>query len=378
MVHLIHSYILDFRGEAMRDRTKNIIIAIGFIIILIGVCFTNIIVKDKSISTTERRKLAQIPEFSVAKVISGDVMKNWDDYVSDQFVARGLFRTIKSVWSMNIFRQKDNNDLFIKDEAIYKMEYPLNEKNIEKSADKINEVYERYLQNMNVYYAIIPDKNYYLENDEHLKMDYDKLKEIMKNKLTKMNYIDNWDDLKLGDYYKTDLHWRQENLQEVVKTIQNSMNLENTTEVTYNIKDMGYFYGTYYGQLGLNLPADKLYVLTNDNIESCTTYNYETKKIGKVYEQSTSADKYDIYLSGATPLISLYNPNAKTDKDLLLFRDSFGSSLAPLLIENYSKITLIDLRYISSKLLQNYIDFKDQDVLFLYSTVVLNQNASWL
>ena len=231
---------------------------------------------------------------------------------------------------------------------------------------------------MNVYYAIIPDKNYYLENDEHLKMDYDKLKEIMKNKLTKMNYIDNWDDLKLGDYYKTDLHWRQENLQEVVKTIQNSMNLENTTEVTYNIKDMGYFYGTYYGQLGLNLPADKLYVLTNDNIESCTTYNYETKKIGKVYEQSTSADKYDIYLSGATPLISLYNPNAKTDKELLLFRDSFGSSLAPLLIENYSKITLIDLRYISSKLLQNYIDFKDQDVLFLYSTVVLNQNASWL
>ena len=74
-------------------------------------------------------------------------------------------------------------------------------------------------------------------------------------------------------------------------------------------------------------------------------------------------------------MISIENPNAKTDKELLLFRDSFGSSLAPLLVENYSKITLIDLRYVSRQLLENFIDFENQDVLFLYSTVVLNQNV---
>ena len=53
------------------------------------------------------------------------------------------------------------------------MEYPLSEKNVQKSVNKIDEVYEKYLQNMNVYYAIIPDKNYYLENDDHLKIDYE-------------------------------------------------------------------------------------------------------------------------------------------------------------------------------------------------------------
>lgn len=359
----------------MQDKTKNVIVTIGFVVIIIGVFLTNIIAKDRQISTTERRKLAQLPEMSVAKIISGDVMEKWEDYVADQFVARDLFRTIKSAWSMNIFKQKDNNDLFIKDEAIYKMEYPLREKNIQKSADKINEVYEKYLQNMNVYYAIIPDKNYYLENDDDLKFDYEKAKQIMQNKLTQMNYIDIWRDLKLEDYYKTDLHWKQESLQDVVKQIQESMNLESREDVSYSTKDMGDFYGTYYGQLGLKLPPDTLYVLTNDVLENCTTYNYENKKTGKVYEQSASADKYDIYLSGATPIISVENPNAKTNKELLLFRDSFGSSLAPLLVENYSKITLIDLRYISSKLLEDYIDFEDQDVLFLYSTVVLNQNV---
>lgn len=80
-------------------------------------------------------------------------------------------------------------------------------------------------------------------------------------------------------------------------------------------------------------------------------------------------------MSGAVPLISIENPNAKTEKELLIFRDSFGSSIAPLLVENYKKITLIDLRYISSELLDNYIEFNNQDVLFLYSVLILNQNV---
>ena len=359
----------------MQDKTKNIIITIGFVIILVGIFLINMIVEDKQISTAERRTLAQIPEITLSKIINGDVTEKWEDYVADQFVARDLFRTIKSIWSINIFKQKDNNGLFVKDQAIYKMEYPLSEKNAQKSANKIHEVYDKYLQNMNVYYSIIPDKNYYLENDDHLKINHEKLKEIMQNKLTQMNYIDIWEELELEDYYKTDLHWKQESLQGVVLKIQDSMNVDNTAEVEYNAKDMGDFYGTYYGQLGLDLPPDKLYVLTNDIIENCKTYNFENNKTGKIYERTNSSDRYDIYLSGATPLISIENPNANTQKELLLFRDSFGSSIAPLLLENYRKITLIDLRYISSKLLENYIDFEEQDVLFLYSTVVLNQNV---
>ena len=359
----------------MQDKIKNIIITIGFIIIIFGVFITNIIAKDKEISTTERRKLAQLPNVSIDKIISGDTMKSFDKYATDQFLGRDLFRTIKSFWSMNIWKQKDNNNLFIIDNAIYKMEYPLNTTRIEKSADKINAVYQKYLQNMNVYYAIIPDKNYYLENDDHLKFDYDQIKQIMENKLDGMNYIDIWESLKLDDFYKTDLHWKQENIQKVVQTIQNNMKLDDTNEVAYIEKDMGDFYGTYYGQLGLNLPPDKLKVLTNDTIENCTTYNYEKNKTGKIYEKTTSADKYDIYLSGATPLLTIENPNAKTDKELLLFRDSFGSSIAPLLVENYKKITLIDLRYVSSQILGNFIKFENQDVLFLYSTIILNQNV---
>ena len=256
------------------------------------------------------------------------------------------------------------------------MEYPINTAYIEKSANKINEIYEKYLKNksMNVYYAIIPDKNYYLEDDDHLKPNYMELKKIMNNNLQNLEYIDIWDCLKLEDYYKTDLHWRQEKLYKVVNRLEEKMKLQTTHANEYNIVDEGEFFGTYYGQLGKNVEPDKLYTLTNYEIEGCKTYNFENKETGKIYYYKQTADRYDIFLSGATPLISIENPNANSKKELLLFRDSFGSSIAPLLVKNYSKITLIDIRYISSKILTQYLEFENQDVLFLYSIPILNQN----
>lgn len=371
---------------------KNKIIAIGFILILF-VCFAlNIIKKDEEISASERRKLAKFPSITLENVVKGKTSEEFDKYTVDQFILRDSFRSIKSFWSNYVFRKKDNNGLFLKDNRIYKIEYPLNKEYVKKSAEKIKNVYEKYLnENMNIYYSIIPDKNYYLESD-YLKIDVKDIQKLMEETLNQgtlqkaglpqMEYIDITNALTLEDYYKTDLHWKQENIKKVVSTLENKMNLKDTSGINYETQELGDFYGTYYGQLGMNVQPDKINILHNSVIENATCYNYETNKTENIYDMKkwqTSSDKYDIYLSGAVPLITIENklentPNQK-GKELLLFRDSFGSSIAPLLLENYQKITLIDLRYVSSTILGNYIDFENQDVLFLYSTLVLNQNV---
>lgn len=356
------------------NKVKDAIVTIAFLIILFSVFIINIVVKDKTISASERRRLASFPKITKSEVMTGKLSEKFEKYFSDQFVGRDFFRSLKTVWNFNVFRQKDNNELFVKDNSIYKMEYKLKEKNIKKSAEKINEIYNKYLKNMKVYYSIIPDKNYYLEKDDHLKMDYEKIKDIMSQNLSNIKYIDIWDELDLNDYYRTDLHWKQEKLDDVVMCIKENMNLENTDFAKYDVKDKGEFYGAYYGQLGMKVKPDNLYILTNEELEKCVTYNFETNQIGKVYQTPRTSDKYDIYLSGAVPLLRIENPNSKSNKELILFRDSFGSSLAPLLLDSYSKITLVDIRYMSSKNLDQYIEFNGQDVLFLYSSLVLNQN----
>ena len=44
------------------------------------------------------------------------------------------------------------------------------------------------------------------------------------------------------------------------------------------------------------------------------------------------------------------------------------------MIEAYSKITLVDLRYMSSDLLGDYVDFTDAEVLFLMSDKIVNNS----
>ena len=50
--------------------------------------------------------------------------------------------------------------------------------------------------------------------------------------------------------------------------------------------------------------------------------------------------------------------------------------MAPLLVSGYRKITLVDIRYLHPDLLERYIEFDGQDVLFLYSTLVLNHSET--
>ena len=93
-------------------------------------------------------------------------------------------------------------------------------------------------------------------------------------------------------------------------------------------------------------------------------------------DAATGRDPYEMYLYGPLSLVTITNPNADTGKELIIFRDSFGSSIAPLLATGYSNVTMVDIRYISPEILGNFIEFDNQDVLFLYSTSVLNNSET--
>ena len=107
-------------------------------------------------------------------------------------------------------------------------------------------------------------------------------------------------------------------------------------------------------------------------------YDAETETNIPVYngEKLSGNDLYEVYLSGAKSLLKIENPKGASDKKLIIFRDSFASSLAPLLISGYREITLVDIRYISPKILERFIDFSGRDMLFLYSTGVLNNSVT--
>ena len=59
-----------------------------------------------------------------------------------------------------------------------------------------------------------------------------------------------------------------------------------------------------------------------------------------------------------------------------MFRDSFGSSMVPLLVADYERVWVLDTRYVNPAMLSQFVDFADQDVLFLYSVLILNSSGA--
>lgn len=363
----------------MKNNIKNIVVAISFVIIIGSIMLANIIVPDKEFSYSERRKLMTIPDFSLEKLLKGKLVDEYEKYILDQFVFRDLFRGLKATGKYYLFNQKDNNDIYVVNGIIEKMKYKLDERSVLNAANKLNEIYERYLKDKNAAYAIIPDKSYFIaEENGYLTIDYDRLTEIMVQNVQSMKYINLFETLTIEDYYKTDIHWRQEKIIKVADLLLNELGNDVKDSNNKYFQHMLYpFYGSYYGHAALKLEPDTMLYLTNKVIENAVVFDHQLNAFNKVYntELFSGMDSYDVFLSGAKPLITIYNEDCKNNKELLLFRDSFGSSIAPLMLERYSKITLIDLRYISTDLLESYIDFsQDQDVLFLYNTGILNDS----
>ncbi|MEG2457310.1 MAG: DHHW family protein [Bacilli bacterium] len=351
---------------------KNKITTILFSIVLFMGLIFSIILKDKDISVSERRHLASFPSPTFNKVIDGSYFTSLDNYILDHFPLRDNFRNIKALTNKYLFASTDNNNIFIKDNYIFEMNYKLNEQAINNYIKNVNNFIDINSTNNNIYYSIIPDKNYYL-NDTHLKLDYD----LMINKLSKINtkYIDITSSLSLKDYYKTDIHWRQENLKEVLNTLGKALN----QNFTFNYKENNYnnFTGALYSKAALNIEKDTLTYLTNDIVDNVKVTHYEKNKGNTIYKKDelNKIDSYNIFLSGPTSLVTLNNNKQNNNRELIIFRDSFTSSLAPLLIENYSKITLIDLRYISMSVIKEIINFNNKDIIFLYNTSIINNSS---
>ena len=359
----------------MNDKIKDIVVTIVFLITIISLFLINIIKKDTDISIAERRKLATMPELTTKSLFDGTYFKKFDSYVTDQFVERDAFRKIKI--DIELSTKGEYNNLYLYDDYIIEEIFPLNSNSINNLTNKINYIKDTYLNdNSNIYYTIIPDKNYFVNNG-NLKLDYNKLQDMMKSNLTNLNYINIFDKLTLDNYYKTDTHWKEEDLFNVANTIANQMNFDITNNNNV-VNTITTFKGSYAGRLSVTKDIDTIKTISNPSTLNSSVYNYETKKYTDIYDYTkiNSLDKYDIYLSGAVPIIDITNNNTSSDKELIVFRDSYGSSLIPLLIEGYKKITVIDIRYISSKILNKYIDFNDQDVLFMYSILTINNSFS--
>ena len=361
----------------MNNKIKNIIMVLLGVLMIFGGCLFCILMPKQEYSESERRPLEKFPQISVQSLIGGDFMAGFEKYATDNFPLRDGFRAIKAWITYSLFGQKDNNGFYLHNGQIASMDYPYNKDSVEYAASRFEYLYQNYLQNSKVYFSVIPDKSTLLaEQAGVLGYRPDQLIADLKEEMSYGQYIDILPLLTPQDYYNTDSHWRQECITDVAEQLAAGMGstLPQTGYTTHTADTP--FYGVYYGQAAVGGKGDTISYLTNSAIEKLTAYDHQNQKEIPIYDEArlTERDPYELFLSGPLSLVTVENPANQNGKHLVIFRDSFGSSVAPLLAQGYAKVTLVDIRYIGLDYVSTLVNYQDADVLFLYSTSVLNNS----
>ncbi len=393
------------------SKWKQYITIYGFVFCLVSVMVIMIISPKKAISSAERRRLAEKPKLTVKNLMDKSFMDDTEKYLLDHFPFRDGLRRIKASFAYDILQQKENNDIYVVDGHASKLEYPLNEASVKRLSDKMKGLRQQYFPEQTVWYAIVPDKNYFLAQQNGFpSMDYKRIIDLLSQALSAddvpnaaFQYMDIMSELSIDDYYHTDTHWRQERILGVACHVADALGVvgllsfSTDSQETFTENKIKNFYGVYYGQAALPMEPDTMVYLTSEVTDAARVWSleenmqsgkktttvmlpdeqgavwkmvYQTEKL----EDGKSLDKYDIFVGGASSLQVIRSPKASSQKRLILFRDSYTSSLAPLLLEAYREIVLIDLRYIDSTRIGTYVDFAEADILFLYNTSIVNHS----
>ena len=367
-------------GTGTRPSTLSNVYSVLWIAVLFGTLaffLVTSLLPGPTHSKVERRRLASMPKLSFQGMESGRYQADLEGYLDDHLFGRDALLRFNALASTTLYGALDQNGFVLKDGHIIKVERRINEQSLAYAASLFERIWKDNLEGTDcrVYFSIIPDKSYFLEKDAYLNMDYQAFFEEARHIFDFGTEIPIADTLALEDYYCTDPHWRQEAIVEQAELIAQTMGAAIPGPFTEET-----VLDSFTAQQGLQSlyrhSADALKVLRSASMENWTVTRYDEKgkHEGELYGPVQSkSDPYAVFLGGSAGMIEIENPDSPSNRELVIFGDSYASSIAPLLASGYAKTTIVDLRNLPSYRLSSMIEFSDQDVLFLYSTTILNQ-----
>jgi hypothetical protein len=333
----------------------------------------------QSFSEVENRYLSEFPALSVQTIANRQFMDGFEDYASDHFVGRDTWVAAKG-YSEYLLGKRENNGVFLCDDAlIERLEEP-NEGYTRKNIEGILAFSQTY--GIKPFVMLIPSasdiQKEKLPKDAQTWDQKGYIDEIYEQLAANVKTIDAYGTLLDHKdeyiYYKTDHHWTTLGAWLVSQTASEAMGFDalDIDAIAPIISDQ--FYGTLYSKAGFrSISADEMhaYEFRSGRTVTCTVNDGEkvtTTASPYFPENLQKKDKYTYFLGENQPCVTL-ETNAGTGRKLLIFKDSYAHSFAPLLVDAYDEITLVDLRYT-----QDYEKYANpaeyDDVLMMYSVDV--------
>ena len=325
-------------------RAGDIVMAALFLLFIFGFAVAGFISPDRDFSQMENRSLEQFPEFSFEKLKKGEFTEDLEKYMSDQVFLKDSLVTLKTDIDRAFGKNLQNGVYFAKDGYILQ-QYLENREVIDENIGYIND----FAQSVDIPVDMILVPNAVEQHKDKLPpfavndsqaQSAEHIGQLLGENVS-LYYMDDTDS-----YYRTDHHWTSEGAKKAFEEYLERSGQEKS-DAEYNVETVGGFYGTLYSKApSAFTKPDELHLYTNPDGEYKVEYVKENKTADTVYEREflDKKDKYSVFFGGNFSQVRI-SSNAKSGEKVLVLKDSYANAMMPFIIDRYSEVTMIDMRY---------------------------------
>lgn len=355
----------------MKKKTSDILI-IGMFLLLIGTMFLIFLFSPvKDFSEVENRTLAQMPQFSLKNLASGKFMTDFESFITDQFPFRDTWTDMKARTEKLLMKKEFNGVYLCDDGSLITRFDPPNYALVERNIEAINTLAEN--TDAQVWLSIVPTAAcIYADKLPANAPSYDQT-QLIERIYEKANVpvIDIASALTAHRdeyiFYRTDHHWTSLGAFYGYEATMEAMGLPVVPLSAYSPTVVSEdFYGTVYSSSGVHwTEPDSITLYAGDEGIRVENHSDGTAAPGLLYDMSflDRKDKYSMFYGGNTPLL-LIRTDAEQGQNILILRDSFMDSESPFMLQNFSTIHMMDLRYYRLSV-SEYIEENDIDLVLV-------------
>lgn len=336
----------------------------------------NLVLPDKSFSEQENRYLQQKPEFSFSSLFSGRFTSDFEKYTTDQFTLRDSWTALKARMELLSGKSENNGVFLCEDETLIESFDAPDTDRLDAGMSYVNSLAQN--TDAEVYFALIPDKSEILGGmlPENAPNDSESALIEYCYGLSDAGTIDILSPLSAHSdeyiFYRTDHHWTSLGAYYGFTAVADALGLDCPEPGSYTDRQTvsTEFYGTTYSSSGFSWVSPdsmEIFVGEPDGLK-ISNYKNGSAADGVLYDFSCleKKDKYSMFFGGNTPLLEI-KTGVEDAPSLLIIRDSYTDSLLPFLLDSFSEINVLDLRYYRSSLAQYIEESQADTVLVLYS-----------
>lgn len=367
--------------DSKKKRWQPFVTVVVFCLLIFGFTAATILTPSLEFSETENRVLARMPKMEIDAILSGDFEADYEEYLTDQFVLRNQWISLKTSVERLLLKRESKDIYFAEDGYLIEKHTgvfttQMAERNITALAEFVRQ-YEEQFGTEHISVLIVPNAVDILQDKlpplAESSGGNDYLEQIA-GSLPEGVWFDGASVLRQHKdeeiYYRTDHHWKTLGAFYMYQAWAEKQGYAIPELTDYAIQTVtDCFEGTVQSKLGIQTEGDTIELFSLINEPVYTVYKESTEKTeNSLYDYAALniKDKYAVYFGGNEPFLQI-RTKAPNGRKILVIKDSYANCFIPFMLGEFQEIDVLDLRYTNQRLSGVIAEGGYTDILILYN-----------